>query len=201
MENQEHDSGILNLYPSERTPLGEAMNKTRRWDARFLGVCNKLSTWSMCLSRQVGAILVRDKTIISTGFNGPPRGIPHCGENAGVKNMELFHAMRTAKDKGLLMGDNSMCPRQRLGYPSGEGLQFCPAAHAEDNCISNAARTGTETLDSTMYMNCGVPCQDCMKKIINAGITQIVCTHEGFYDKMSEFLLDNSSIAMRTYVN
>ncbi len=191
----------LDLYPSNKTPIGEAMEKTKRWDARFLRVCEELATWSNCLSRQIGAILVRDYTIISTGFNGPPRGIPHCGEDGGVKNLDVFYALRTAKDRGLLLGDKTMCPRQRLGFPSGKGLFLCPAAHGEDNCISNAARIGVVTMHATMYINCGVPCKDCLKKIINAGIDQLVCTSEEHYDEQSKFLLDNSSVFVRTYVN
>jgi len=173
------------------------MEKQKRWDAKFLRICNELASWSNCMSRQIGAILVRDYTIIATGYNGPPRNIPHCGHNGGIKNVELFHEVRNAD----LLGDKTMCPRQRLGYPSGQGLHLCPAAHAEANCIANAARTGVVTLHSTMYMSCGVPCKDCLKLIINAGIDQLVCTSEELYDQQSQFLLDNSPVSVRTYGN
>jgi len=154
--------------------------------------------WSSCLSRQIGAILVRDKTIIATGYNGPPRGVPHCGKERSKKDSLLFDELR---QNPKLFGDDTMCPRQRLGYDSGEGLHLCPAAHAEENCIINAARIGVEVLGSTMYMNCPIPCKECLKKIINAGIKDVVCTRLDAYDGLSEFLLSYSDLKIRTYGN
>ena len=83
------------------------MNK----DAYFLGICNAVAKGSKCLSRQIGAVLVRDGVIVSTGYNGPPRKVPHC---VPVEDAQ----------------GNFTCKR-RAHYPSGEGLHLCPAAHAE----------------------------------------------------------------------
>lgn len=130
------------------------MDSTTRWDIYFHNICVAISTKSPCLSRQIGAILVRDKSIISTGFNGPPRGFPHC--TPAIQN------------------SSNLCPRRAKGYRSGEGLIECPATHAEANCIANAARIGACTIGSTLYMNCIIPCKDCMSLLINAGIVEIV---------------------------
>lgn len=167
------------------------------WDQKFYNLCCELSTWSPCQSRHIGAILVRDKTIISTGYNGPPRGIPHCGADRIASDPIIAHRLLDTSDP--VYGDDSMCPRQRLGFGSGEGLEFCPAAHAEDNCISNAARIGVNVKDSTMYLSCGIPCKDCLKKIINAGISEIVCTSIKYYDELSKWLVKESSLKIRTY--
>jgi len=136
-------------------------------DLYFYNLCVAIASKSHCLSRQIGAILVFEDSIISTGYNGPPRGVSHCE-----------HA----------------CPRKAVGYPSGEGLHLCPAAHAEANCIVNAARLGIQTLDSTMYMNCPIPCAECTKLIINAGITHLVVEDASFYST-------NTELMERLYIN
>ena len=145
----------------------------KRWDQYYLNISKVVASNSRCLSRQVGAILVFDKVVVATGYNGPPRGVSHC------------------------LGD--ICPRRQLGFSSGEGLHLCPAAHAETNCIYNAARVGVQTLDTTMYMTCGVPCKECLKGIINAGIKELVCTSLDHYDLLSGLLLRDSSLVIRTY--
>lgn len=155
----------------------------RKWDLRFLSICDELAKWSSCLSRQYGAVLVRDKVMISTGYNGPPRGVPHCsGERGGYAEDSLF-----------------ICPRKAKGYKSGEGLHLCPAIHAEENAILNAARIGVEVFGSTMYMNCSIPCKDCLKKIINVGIVELVCISFDLYDDLSRFLIKNSNLIVRDY--
>ena len=129
------------------------------WDKYFLDICNAVALNSKCHSRQIGAILVRDKVVICTGYNGPPRGFPHC---------------------------EGSCPRRRLGYDSGQGLHLCPAAHAERNAIDQAARLGIKTAGATIYMNCPMPCKDCLITLIQAGIEEVVCiATEQLYDFMS----------------
>lgn len=170
-----------------------------KWDRQFFLACEMLAEWSTCLSQKIGVVLVRENTIISTGFNGPPRGVPHCGKDRIIKDNILSEAF---KDKAFDVDRKSIdttCPRQILGYKSGQGLHLCPASHAEENAIVNAARTGVSTLGTTMFMSCGVPCKDCMKKIINAGIVEIVCGSLELYDSLSKYLLDNSTVKMRLY--
>jgi dCMP deaminase len=148
-----------------------------KWDSYFIGIAKAVAGKSPCLSRQIGAILVRDRSIIATGYNGPARGIPHC-DTRGTQP--------------------ERCPRQELGYKSGEGLDFCIAEHAERNTIANAARMGVTTLGATMYMTCGIPCKNCLTLIINAGITELVCCGLDTYDKMSEFIIQHSSLVIRS---
>jgi len=149
-----------------------------KWDRYFLKIAHTISSNSSCLSRKVGAILVRDKAVISTGYNGPPRGIPHCGKVP-------FGAPR--------------CPRQTEGYKSGEGLHLCPATHGEVNAIAQAARTGTNINHTIMYVTCGVPCKNCLAVIINAGVSEVVCTSLEEYDDMTKFILKHSDLNIRTY--
>jgi len=149
------------------------------WDEYYLGICNAVGSHSKCLSRQIGAILVRDKVVICTGFNGPPRGYPHC---PGFQNCE-----------GQLV-----CQRRSL-YPSGEGLHLCPAAHAERNAIVQAARLGIKTGGSTLYLNTQVPCKDCLIEIVNAGIIEVVCTEIKMYDSLSASILRHSDLMLREF--
>ena len=156
-----------------------------KWDIIFMSLARTVGQNSSCLSRKIGAVLVRDNSVISTGWNGPARGIPHC-ENRNP-NKEIT------------------CPRKYLGYKSGEGLHLCLAAHAERNCLINAARMGVATKDSTLYCDCLTPCKDCLTEIINAGVIEVVCNLSGsptnnfgkFYDETSEYILDNSSLIIR----
>jgi len=134
-----------------------------RWDKYFHEICKVVGSNSKCLSRQIGAILVVDKVVICTGYNGPPRGIKHC--------------------------EGDICPRRLLGFKSGEGLHLCIAAHAERNAIVQAARLGIKVQGSTLYLNTDVPCKDCLIEIINAGISTVVCEDNNYYDSMSESLV------------
>jgi len=143
-----------------------------RWDKYFLDLCGTVSSNSKCLSRQIGAILVQDRIVVTTGYNGPPRGVPHCKE---------------------------VCPRTALEYQSGEGLFLCPGAHAEKNCIASAARLGVSTLGTTLYLNTGVPCKDCMAMLINAGVVEVVCTELTYYDTLTQWMVEHSGIKVRTF--
>lgn len=166
------------------------------WDRYFFNICSQVARNSKCLSRRIGAVLVKDKSIISTGYNGPPRGIPRC--NLRWVLDEKF--TNKYKDK-IIKPLNAIpaCPRHSLGAKSGELLDICVAGHAEENSILNAARMGICTKDSIMYMTCGIPCFRCLIKIINAGISEIVVTGLKFYDDNSEFLINNSKIKVRLY--
>lgn len=161
--------------------------KLKRWDIYFHRVCKAISSKSPCLSRQIGAILVRDKSIVSTGYNGPARGYPHC---------------KPAKvdDPDFQYGKRSICPRHAKGYKSGEGLNECPAAHAEANCIANAARIGASTLGTTLYMNCILPCKDCATALVNAGIVEIVVDNPKPYHEMSVGIFKQGNVKTRKFI-
>ena len=162
------------------------MNK---WDKHFHNLCIEISKQSSCLSRQIGAILVRDNIIISTGYNGPPRGVPHC----------KFDFLNRIEDS-MKVVDNPKCPRQILGYKSGEYLDICPSVHAETNCLASAARVGAITKDTTLYMNCIIPCKSCFGLLINAGVKEIVVESLEGYDSLAkDFILPHSEVVVRTF--
>lgn len=176
--------------------LEKPVNMT--WDEYWLNMCHTVAQNSKCLSRKIGAIIVRDKSILSTGYNGPPRGVMQCH-----KRWEYDLA-----DHDYLSGvekiDLTKCPRYVLGYKSGQGLDICIAGHAERNALINAAREGVRVkgfLDdpTTLYMSCGIACTPCLVEIINAGVTEIVCTEWSTYDKTSNFLLEHSSLKARLF--
>ena len=177
------------------------------WDRYFLDICKTVSQNSKCLSRKIGAILVKDKSILSTGYNGPPRGIPHCGYQRvmtdNVLCSKLIKVFPKEECGGLLQCSeiDYTCPRQLLMYKSGEGLDICIASHAERNVLINAAKNGVSTDGGTLYMNCNIPCKDCLIEIINAGIKELVVVEYSFYDSMSKFLLEHSGIDVRTFGN
>ncbi len=169
----------------------------QRWDDYFLKIAQAVAENSKCLSRQIGAILVRDKSIISTGYNGPPRGVPHCSQRYYCDEHLIRHLPAVEEGRTL---DTSVCPRRAMGYGSGEGLNFCIASHAEVNCINNAARQGIRTLGSTMYLSCTIlPCKNCLCEIINAGIEEVVTVEYHPYDQTSLFLIEHSGLRIRTY--
>jgi dCMP deaminase len=78
-------------------------------------------------------------------------------------------------------------------------MELCPAQHAEENCISNAARLGVSVVGTTLYMNCIIPCKNCFGTLINAGIVEIVVDKVDCYDKYTQCLIDNSSIKIRPF--
>lgn len=169
----------------------------KRWDTYFHSICNAIASKSPCLSRKIGAILVRDKSIISTGYNGPPRGVPHCGHKRFAKDRILDELTR-GKEIGLYKS-KTICPRKLLGYASGTHMELCPAQHAEENCVSNAARLGVSVLNSTLYMNSVIPCKNCFGTLINAGIIEVVVNEAKAYDEHTKFLIDNSNIEIREF--
>ena len=168
-----------------------------RW---FFNLCLEVGSNSKCLSRKIGAVLVRDKSVISTGYNGPPRGIPTCDQRWYLDKQFLKKYGSEIK-KGTTKGS---CPRYVIGFKSGEGLDVCVAGHAERNALINAARLGIETRGfehdpTTLYMSCGIPCTPCMIEIINAGVSEVVVTSISFYDQSAEYLLQNSDLKVRLF--
>src|SRR3989338_3479032 len=118
------------------------------WDTYFMEIASTTSKRASCFKKQAGAVIVKNKQILSTGYNGAPKGITDCFE------------------KGY-------CMRQERNIPSGERLEFCMATHAEQNAIVQAAASGTSVQDATLYTTVQ-PCVLCAKIIINAGIKEVV---------------------------
>lgn len=123
---------------------------------------------STCRRRQVGAIVVRDKRILATGYNGAPTGLPHC----------------------LDIG----CLREELGIASGERHELCRGLHAEQNVIIQAAYHGVCIKDATLYCT-NLPCSICSKMLINAGIRAIKYK-EGYADSLAEDMLTAARVAL-----
>lgn len=166
------------------------------WDEYFFNVASEVARNSKCLSRKIGAVLVKDKTVIGSGYNGPPRGIPHCSvrHNYDSELKEVYTKIGVNTEDVV-----DTCPRKMLGYNSGEGLGWCVAGHAERNALINSARMGISTKDTSLYLTCGVPCTPCLIEIINAGVKEVVLTSFDLYDKSSVYLMNNCDITFREY--
>lgn len=163
------------------------------WDEYFYRVGLTIALNSKCFSRKIGALLVREKSIIATGYNGPPRGFPHCGK-------ERLDADSLLRGKvGRLDGALDVCPRRLLQIPSGKGLEFCSAAHAERNCILDAARRGTRVEGSTLYLTTQMPCKDCAIEIVQAGIVEVVCADLSPYDYLGPLIFKECKIPVREF--
>ncbi len=138
------------------------------WDAYFMGITELVATRSTCLRRKVGAILVKDKRILTSGYNGAPTKVPHCIETG--------------------------CLREQLNVPSGEKHELCRGVHAEQNAIIQAANHGITVKGSVLYCT-NQPCSICAKMIINAGIKKIYFKH-GYNDPLAEEMFKQAGIAL-----
>ena len=147
--------------------MGYYFDKRLSWDEYFMQMAELTAKRSTCLRRQVGAVIVKNRHIIATGYNGAPRGLKHCDELGG-------------------------CLRQQLGVPSGQRHELCRALHAEQNAIIQAATLGQSIEDGTIYVT-HQPCVICAKMIINAGIKRIV-VRETYPDEMATEILDEAGI-------
>ncbi len=145
------------------------MNK---WDKRFMELTEQIATWSSCLRRQVGAVIVKDKRIMTTGYNGAPAGVQTCVE------------------KGK-------CLREELHIPSGTHAETCYAAHAEQNAIIQAAREGISLKGCKLYCT-HQPCVVCAKMIINAGIKEVIYK-EGYPDAFSVEICNEAGVKLTRF--
>ena len=156
----------------QKTKKPKVIRKARpSWDEYFMRMAELAASRSTCLRRQVGAVIVKDKKILATGYNGAPSGLEHC----------------------LDIG----CLRDQLGIPSGERHELCRATHAEQNAIAQAALFGVSIRESTMYSTTH-PCILCTKLIINAGIRRIVIK-DSYPDKMSRQMLKEAKVKIQIH--
>ena len=169
------------------------------WDEYFFSICEVVSKNSKCLSRKIGGLLVQDNRILCTGYNGPPSGVPVCSARYFIDDELMQELGRRGIKKERGKDYSTTCPRYLLGYKSGEGLEWCVAAHAERNVLITAARFGVSTKDKILYLSCGIPCKDCMIEIINAGVKEVVVSTMSSYDLKARYLLSNSKIVVRLY--
>ena len=141
------------------------------WNQYFASITRMVATRSTCLRRHVGAVLVREKRILSTGYNGAPAGLKHCIEVG--------------------------CLREKDSIPSGTRHELCRALHAEQNAIVQAAYHGISIAGSTLYCT-NKPCVICSKMLINAGIKRIFFD-DGYDDDLSDAILDEAKIEITRF--
>jgi dCMP deaminase len=140
------------------------------WDTYFMTIAREVATRSTCLRRRVGAILVKDKRILTTGYNGAPHGLRHCAEVG--------------------------CLRERMKIPSGERHEICRALHAEMNALLQAATHGISVRDSTLYCTTQ-PCSLCAKMLVNVGVKKIFLS-EGYPDGLALEILAEAGVELVT---
>ncbi len=137
----------------------------------YMDIAEKMKERSTCLSRQTGAILVKDDQIIATGYNGCPKGLPHCDEVG--------------------------CIRVEEDVDSGKRHELCRGVHAEQNTIIQSAIHGTSTKNATLYST-DYPCTMCAKIIINAGISKVIYK-DGYPDDLAKKIFEQSDVEVEKY--
>jgi dCMP deaminase len=139
------------------------------WDQYFMEIAGLVAKRSTCLRRSIGALIVKEKRILSTGYNGAPSGLRHCSEVG--------------------------CVRESKGVASGERHELCRGLHAEQNAIIQAAYHGVSIEGGFLYST-HLPCSICVKMIINAGIGQVLYL-EGYPDDLAAQLVAESGIIVK----
>lgn len=139
------------------------------WDEYFMSIAEQVATRATCSRRQIGAVLVKGKRILATGYNGVPIGLAHC--------------------------DTVGCLREQLGIPSGTQHELCRGLHAEQNAVIQAARHGIAMDGATIYSTTQ-PCVMCSKILLNSGVVDIVYRDE-YPDALAASLIAESGISIR----
>ncbi len=153
----------------DRVPGVSAASPRKTWDHYFMDIAQLVSERATCLRRKVGAVLVRDRRILSTGYNGAARGLPHC--------------------------DEAGCLREKLSIPSGERIEICRGIHAEQNALVQAAAFGINVGGATLYCT-HEPCITCAKMLLNAGIREFVVEHP-YPDDLGRQMLAQARVKVR----
>lgn len=145
-----------------------------KWDVRFMKMAYLIAEWSSCYveGRNIGAVIVKDKRIMTTGYNGAPAG------------------MRTCKERGE-------CLRRKMGIESGTRAEVCYAIHAEQNAILQAAKLGISVDGATLYCT-HQPCVICAKMIVNAGISRVVY-REGYPDAFAREMFEEGKVLLERF--
>jgi len=164
------------LYEQADAALSEFSSEFKlerpSWDAYFMSIAKQVATRSNCIKRKVAAVIVRDKQIISTGYNGTPRGTRNCNEGG--------------------------CPRCNSFEESGKNLEECFCSHGEENAIVQAAYNGVSTKGATIYTTFS-PCLLCTKMIINAGIVEVIYNEKYPIAESAMRLLKEAGVKVRQY--
>jgi dCMP deaminase len=153
-------------------PRQDVLAHTQRpsWDDYFMEIAHVVAKRSTCLSRQVGCVLVRERRILATGYNGPPQGLEHCEILGG-------------------------CLRAQLGIPRGQRQEVCRALHAEQNAIIQAAVHGVALSDQIVTYTLTQPCVTCAKMLINAHVTRIVY-RDPYPDELAQEMLLEAEVEL-----
>jgi dCMP deaminase len=138
------------------------------WDDYFMGIADLVAGRATCIRRKVGAVLVKDRRILCSGYNGAPAGLPHCKETG--------------------------CLRRQLNVPSGVKHELCRGVHAEQNVIIQAAYHGVAVAGATLYCT-HQPCSICAKMLINAGIQEIYF-RDGYDDPLAMDMFDRAEVTL-----
>ncbi|PKL40591.1 MAG: cytidine deaminase [Spirochaetae bacterium HGW-Spirochaetae-1] len=138
------------------------------WDDYFMKIAEDVATRSTCIRRNVGAVVVKDKRILTTGYNGPPSGISHCTPET--------------------------CLRTKFNVPSGERHELCRGLHAEQNAIIQAAYHGVQIRNGIIYVT-HQPCSICTKMLINSGITKFIF-NSPYVDPLADEMVKEAGIEM-----
>lgn len=177
-------------------------------DEYFMSMAHLISERSTCLSRKVGAVMVKNKQVLSTGYNGAPKGLPHCEELGGCMRrgdihppyIDIFleqYEENEDIDKEKMMEEIDFFPKKGEGVKSGRRHELCRAVHAEQNAVIQAAVSGASIKGSILYCTT-YPCVVCSKMLINSEIKEIV--YDGEYkDSLSENMLKQSDIKVRQF--
>ncbi len=145
-----------------------------KWDARFMEMAKLISSWASCYkqNRKIGCVIVKNKRIMTTGYNGAPAGVKTCVERGE-------------------------CLREKLNIPSGTKQEMCFATHAEQNAIIQAAKLGVSIDGAVLYCT-HQPCVICAKMIVNAGIKRVVYL-EGYPDEFAAQMLKEGGVALERF--
>lgn len=170
----ENNGTIDELHERLRTLIKKTSKSIERpgWDEYFMNIAQQVALRSNCIKRKVAALIVKDRRIISTGYNGTPRGTKNCNEGG--------------------------CPRCNSLEESGKGLEDCYCSHAEENAITQSAYHGVNIKGATLYTTFS-PCLLCTKMIINSGISEVVYSAEYSMANVAQSLLKEAGVKIRRY--
>jgi dCMP deaminase len=167
----ENDGAITDLHAKLQRLLEESLFFERpSWDEYFMSIARVVSTRSNCVKRKVAAVITRDRRIVSTGYNGTPRGVRNCNEGG--------------------------CPRCNSFVEGGTRLDECLCSHGEENALTQVAYHGVSVRDATLYTTFS-PCLICTKMIINAGIVEVVYNADYPMGEVALDLLKEAGVKVR----